>query len=44
MGNVVDFKKCESLDRNRQQLTDDERERLEELVRATDARPVEGEE
>jgi hypothetical protein len=34
MGNVADWKKCESLDRCRQELTDAERERLEELLRA----------
>jgi hypothetical protein len=34
MGNVVDFRKCESLDRCRQKLTYAERERLEELLRA----------
>lgn len=34
MGNVIDFRKCESLDRGRQRLTEPERERLEELLRA----------
>lgn len=34
MGNVVDFRKCESLDRRRQELTEAEREQLEELFRA----------
>jgi len=33
MGNVIDFRKCESLDRSRQRLTEPERERLEELLR-----------
>jgi hypothetical protein len=32
MGNVIDFKKCESLDRQR--LTEPEREKLAELLRA----------
>jgi hypothetical protein len=36
MGNVVDFRKCESLDRSSQQLTDDEREQLEDIVRVTE--------
>lgn len=34
MGNVVDFRKCESLDRRHQELTEPERERLGELLRA----------
>ena len=32
VGNVVDFRKCESLDRGRQRLTEPELERLEELL------------
>jgi hypothetical protein len=33
MGNIVDFRKCESLDRSRQRLTEPEQEKLEELLR-----------
>jgi hypothetical protein len=38
MGNKVDFKKCESLDRRHQELTEPEREQLEELLRAAASR------
>lgn len=41
MGNVVDFRKCESLGKD-QELTDAEREQLEELLRMATARPGEG--
>jgi hypothetical protein len=41
MGNVVDFRKCESLDRDRQRLTGPELERLEELLGATAVSPDE---
>src|SRR3954451_16036029 len=41
MGNVVDFRKCESLDRDRQRLTGPELERLEELLGATGVWPDE---
>jgi hypothetical protein len=34
MGNVVDFRKCESLDGRRQELTPAESERLAEILRA----------
>lgn len=35
MGNIVDYSKSESLDREGQELTEPEREQLEELLRAT---------
>jgi hypothetical protein len=41
MGNVVDFRKCESLDRGRQRLTEPECERLAELLRAAAVPPGE---
>lgn len=41
MGNVVDFRKCESLDLRHQELTEPERERLEELLGAATGRPGE---
>jgi hypothetical protein len=33
MGHGLDYRKCESLDRSGQELTDVEREQLEELLR-----------
>lgn len=39
MGRGIDYVGADSLDRSRQELTEAERERLEELLEADDTRP-----